>query len=80
MFYEAVERFRNNLRLNKTTTKAQHSYTTFITLQDEEDTANSVNSVKTVRSETKKRNNCLCKEKHYFSECPYLIVQNRIKN
>jgi hypothetical protein len=76
--YDAVERFRNNLRLNRATTKA-YSHTAFATLQEQEATELSAESADTVPSKPKKRSNCVCGENHYFSQCPYLIKQCRLK-
>ncbi|ERF72675.1 hypothetical protein EPUS_07468 [Endocarpon pusillum Z07020] len=79
--YNAVERFRNNLRLTRATSTKSSLHTLFTaTLQEEEASelaADSAASAEKAPSETKKYSNCLCGKKHAFSMCPYLIEQRR---
>lgn len=77
--YDVVKKFRNYLRLNRASSKAS-THTAFAILQKEnsEDstTETSIELLKAERTPPK----CLCDELHFFSQCPYLIRQQRPKN
>ena len=69
-FYDAVEAFRNNLRLQRATPKTA-SYSSFATFQGEPPHKSPA------EPSTLKQKECLCGELHLFAMCPYIILQRQ---
>ena len=76
--YDAVERFRNNIRLSRATAKPT-AHTAFATLQGEPPSEPSAEEPQGEPSTPKPRLPCVFGESHALSMCPYLNTQRRPK-